>query len=402
MSHDNPTWPSMEAHGKPQYETEPPKFTPTNNAYLRTPDEPMVNSFSSVARLERVEDAQQIWQKLPPIQPATPPASPLPGIASTTGFSTDAPLYPESQTDRRRSQTPLFPEIAFSPTAPRPRTASSGNGHGFASPTCENDSQPQQATGATRSNPWPAFGVSTSMDARDYYRRRVNELQAVPRIRGTLPPPTKSKSPARDSISEQQVRRLTRPAGVSKPRTQSRVASRQKASVATPSVQRTSTSRKKTPKASPSSDQQDGSWTASHATKHKRAPPSKKVEDRDVHWTELTDYSPPTSTLDAGGKKLSAWWDNGHSKPLEEDPDVHHLHPQEKHIAETLRLEGHKYMYNKRKIFQARLQALKDGKNFTKTAAQGACNIDVNKASRLWDAYNGAGWFDESWFEQFL
>ena len=48
------------------------------------------------------------------------------------------------------------------------------------------------------------------------------------------------------------------------------------------------------------------------------------------------------------------------------------------------------------------MQAYKDGKNFTKTAAQGVCAIDVNKASQLWDAFQKVGWFEEHWYEKYM
>ena len=87
---------------------------------------------------------------------------------------------------------------------------------------------------------------------------------------------------------------------------------------------------------------------------------------------------------------------------LDKDPDRELLHPQELAVAAKLRLSCAQYLTNKRKIFRARLQTLKDGKNFTKTAAQGACAIDVNKASQLWDAFNRVGWFDEKWYAAHL
>ena len=63
------------------------------------------------------------------------------------------------------------------------------------------------------------------------------------------------------------------------------------------------------------------------------------------------------------------------------------LTPAEYAVAGELRLHAQQYLANKRRMFGKRLWCLKSGKNFTKTSAQNACNIDVNKASKLWEAY---------------
>jgi hypothetical protein len=136
----------------------------------------------------------------------------------------------------------------------------------------------------------------------------------------------------------------------------------------------------------------------------KRAPPSKhaplKAEDKD--WAKLEDYSPPTSTLDkAGAKPLKVTW-KGSPNDLRADPEVQHMHPQEVETAAELKLFGAQYLANKRRIFIAKVECLRQGKNFTKTAAQQACNIDVNKTSKLWEAYEKSGWFDREHFEKFV
>lgn len=136
----------------------------------------------------------------------------------------------------------------------------------------------------------------------------------------------------------------------------------------------------------------------------KRAPPSKhaplKAEDKD--WAKLEDFSPPTSTLDkAGAKPLKVTW-KGSPNDLRADPEVQHMHPQEIETAAELKLFGAQYLANKRRIFIAKVECLRLGKNFTKTAAQQACNIDVNKTSKLWEAYEKSGWFDREHFEKFL
>jgi hypothetical protein len=87
---------------------------------------------------------------------------------------------------------------------------------------------------------------------------------------------------------------------------------------------------------------------------------------------------------------------------LSNDPDRPLLAQNELSLAATLRLSCAIYLSSKRRIFEARVKALKIGKEFRKTDAQQACKIDVNKASKLWTAYERVGLFDNKHFEQFL
>src|SRR4030095_11349090 len=91
-------------------------------------------------------------------------------------------------------------------------------------------------------------------------------------------------------------------------------------------------------------------------------------------------------------KGLKADW-KGQMLDLSNDPDRHVLDPAEVGLAATLRLSCATYLCSKRRIFEARLNALRIGKEFRKTDAQQACKIDVNKASKLWTAYEKVGWF---------
>lgn len=113
----------------------------------------------------------------------------------------------------------------------------------------------------------------------------------------------------------------------------------------------------------------------------------------DVDFASLPDYAPPTSTLPANNPKaLKADW-RGQMLDLSHDPNRHLLHPAELHLASTLRLSCATYLCSKRRIFMSRLDALRIGKEFRKTDSQQACKIDVNKASKLWSAYDRVGWF---------
>ena len=225
-------------------------------------------------------------------------------------------------------------------------------------------------------------------------------MEELRETRRELPTPRKSPSWNLDKESSRQLHSLSR-SGISKSRSAPRAISKPKAPVATSPV-KASPPKRRTPKARTLSDFHESAFPAKESsTKHKRAPPSKKVDGENVNWTELPDYAPPSSDLDTNPKSLKVSW-HGHALPLSDDPDQNQLHEQELQVASTLRLSCAVYLTNKRKIFQARLQALRDGKNFTKTAAQSACKIDVNKASQLWEAFDRVGWFNPEWYKEFL
>ncbi|KZF20713.1 hypothetical protein L228DRAFT_270007 [Xylona heveae TC161] len=160
--------------------------------------------------------------------------------------------------------------------------------------------------------------------------------------------------------------------------------------------------------------------TAPRQPKVKRTPPTKVLDSfastvpatpkqraigtsrEDTDYVSLPDYSPPTSSLPKSNPKiLKADW-RGQVLDLSNDPDRHMLHEAEVNLAATLRLSCATYLCSKRRIFQARLQALRIGKEFRKTDSQQACKIDVNKASKLWTAYERVGWFKREHFEKYL
>lgn len=371
-------------------------------SYLYTPPENTADSFSQD---DEKAPAPAMWHntaqnKLPPLQAHTPPASPetstLPSISTATGFAAqDTPLFPEQpQRDRARSQTPLFannrsdtpPPIEPSPDYQYPESA--------VRTTLTKESQ---------ADIFPSnLGIMNKQDAVNYYNDRIAEFRNLREIQFLqLPSPRRSTSQGLDQETRRQLHSLSRPSGVAKPRSAPKAVAKPKASAAT-SFEKTTPPRRRTPKARTIPEFVDSAFPAAQpTTKHKRAPPSKKVEGENVNWTELPDYTPSTNTLDSNPKSLKASW-HGNPLDLSGDPDRAHCHPQELAVAATLRLSCAQYLTNKRKIFQARLHALKEGKNFTKTAAQGACSIDVNKASQLWEAFDRVGWLKESWFQQFM
>ena len=137
------------------------------------------------------------------------------------------------------------------------------------------------------------------------------------------------------------------------------------------------------------------------ASGNSRAPPRPFGTYRDdTDYNSINDYSPPIESLGGNAKALKADW-KGQMIDLSSDPDRHLLSSAELNLASTLRLSCATYLCSKRRIFEARVKALHVGKEFRKTDAQQACKIDVNKASKLWAAYDRVGWFNPEYFRQY-
>ncbi|KAI9836257.1 MAG: hypothetical protein M1819_001594 [Sarea resinae] len=164
-------------------------------------------------------------------------------------------------------------------------------------------------------------------------------------------------------------------------------------------VARTTRVLPRTPKRTPPTKNYD-SFSAMPASSPKQRTIGATREDTD--YRSLPDYSPPLSTLPKNNPKvLKADW-RGQMLDLSDDPDRHMLHEAEINLAATLRLSCATYLCSKRRIFEARIRALRIGKEFRKTDSQQACKIDVNKASKLWTAFDKVGWFKPDWFQQYI
>lgn len=121
-----------------------------------------------------------------------------------------------------------------------------------------------------------------------------------------------------------------------------------------------------------------------------------------MSWEKLPDYSPPLSTLpESNVKCLKVEW-KGSQMDLSHDPLKSKLHPSELILAQILRLPCDLYLDSKRRLFLEKTHRLKQGLPFRRTDAQKACRIDVNKASRLYAAFEKVGWLDDSNFARFL
>lgn len=135
------------------------------------------------------------------------------------------------------------------------------------------------------------------------------------------------------------------------------------------------------------------------------APPSSSpaVPSRvhDTDYADLPDYCPSTDSLPTSGRPLKAEW-KGAPMDLSDDPMLDKLHPAEVYLASCLRLSCDTYLDSKRRLFAEKVHRLKFGLPFRRTDSQKACRIDVNKASRLFSAYEKVGWLDDELFKKFL
>ncbi|KAI1804004.1 hypothetical protein F4811DRAFT_562157 [Daldinia bambusicola] len=122
-------------------------------------------------------------------------------------------------------------------------------------------------------------------------------------------------------------------------------------------------------------------------------------EDKD--FASLPNFCPPLDTLPARSNSLKVDW-KGTPIDLSNDPHRNLLHPDEIILAANLRLDCATYLTSKRRMFIRRRECLKMGKEFRKTDAQQACKIDVNKASKLWTAFEKVGWLEKDWMDEYM
>ncbi|PSK35326.1 hypothetical protein C7M61_004571 [Candidozyma pseudohaemuli] len=117
----------------------------------------------------------------------------------------------------------------------------------------------------------------------------------------------------------------------------------------------------------------------------------------------IPDYSPdPEVTLPKGNNRaLKIEW-KGQPMDLKNDPQADKLHPAEVVLALTLRLPANVYLDSKRRLFFEKVNRMRGDMPFRRTDAQKACRIDVNKASRLFAAFEKVGWLDDKNFVKFL
>lgn len=134
-----------------------------------------------------------------------------------------------------------------------------------------------------------------------------------------------------------------------------------------------------------------------------REPPALASQQAALIDESIADYLPDAAaTLPRGNTRcLKVEW-KGQQMDLRNDPNIGKLHPAEAVLASILRLPGNVYLDSKRRLFFEKVTRLKRGQQFRRTDAQKACRIDVNKASRLFAAFEKVGWLDDDHFVKYL
>ncbi|KAK4889893.1 hypothetical protein LTR27_011406 [Elasticomyces elasticus] len=344
------------------------------------------------------------------------------------------PISPEQET-ALRTFTPtsshqvqdelLFPDNSHSESSQAPLFESQGE-------QSEEDTTTTPASTSTVRLPQIVYVRGTLIPIKDTKEAAYNywkdvmgsndRTRALQRSAGMipLPAPRKSSVPPLDQESEDMLRSLTRPAGITKRRSPPRavitprLVEAHMSRAATPELTTepattpatppapTPARRSRTPKPRTQSEFYTDAFPGDDDKKHKRAAPSKQTasKEEDLLWHKMDDFCPPTSVL-SSSNRLKAMWGTG-GLPIENETDYNELHPMEVELVATLRLKPVQYLANKRRIFAGKVNALKENKDFRKTNAQNVCNIDVNKTSRIFEAFKEVGWLDRKWFEQYL
>lgn len=164
-----------------------------------------------------------------------------------------------------------------------------------------------------------------------------------------------------------------------------------------PRVNKAPTQNPRPIRATPSHTRQTARVSATPEPRVRTVAPNREDKDFDA----LPDYAPSIMTLPNIPGCLKVDW-KGNPLDLSKDPNRALLHPEELSLAAALRLDCATYLTSKRRIFIRRIECYKISKEFRKTDAQQACKIDVNKASKLWTAYERVGWLDSKHIERFL
>ncbi|KAF4556881.1 SWIRM domain-containing protein [Elsinoe fawcettii] len=300
----------------------------------------------------------------PPVSPATKPVQELGSVEAVDNLISDPPLFPErTQSDAAQ---PLFrSEAAIE------QHISDLEAQGFKGPR------------PTREEYDLVVGIVPRVVHRynaapmEYIRRELEYLQAYP-------PRWISQDVARGVKRKMEMD--TRAVKRSRPAPKAAVEK-------LPPVKRTA-------RTSPR-DMPMESFEVEPAPKHRRKVSRTTPTPReDMDFRKIPDYSPPIHSM-VPGKNLKIDW-KGHPLDLSDDPDRDLLDEHEVTLASVLRLTGAQYLFAKRRIFEKFVELARVGKDLNKTSAQAVCKIDVNKASKLWTAFEKVGWFDKKHFAQYL
>ncbi|KAL2256531.1 hypothetical protein VTK26DRAFT_1527 [Humicola hyalothermophila] len=327
-----------------------------------------------------------------PHQPLSPPVSPFSKAANTIGpapplnlATKDPILYPAVETPASAPSGPLFRSTPESVKAATERLVSE---HIASRPAnLFRDSTPPKLEDYELALYFKSNCFRMFQDNPKGWLRKERELLRADRKHTALskhtasafhPPKLPPILPASKSVALGLQTTKASPARVQKPRSPKAKTQNPRPIRATPAAPARETIRVGTPE-----------------PRVRTVAPNREDKDFDA----LEDLSPPVSSLPPRPNSLKVDW-KGNALDLSNDPHRHLLHPDELTLASNLRLDCATYLTSKRRIFLRRLECAKIGKEFRKTDAQQACKIDVNKASKLWQAYERVGWLDIAWMRE--
>ncbi|KAK9242662.1 hypothetical protein V1506DRAFT_546870 [Lipomyces tetrasporus] len=315
----------------------------------------------------------------------SPPPSPF---ASTDGPSTraDPPLFAGSSHDSS-SSSDLRAAAMFRPLVDVVRQNNAAAASAVAKPDKKdtsdkkNDSEYFQSTVYEQYSKSPRRWLAAQREMLKLYKPQIATVISVTATH-PLPPAAAAAAPARPA-------RVVKPRPVQSP--SGGVSTRNSA----PSSPRSKKVRPTT--VSPTA------FTLPISSKRLPSSPESSPRTSTVHDIDLDDvpdFCPPQSSLD-GTKGMRTDW-KGNAMDLSDDPDRHLVHPYELQLASVLRLPCAMYLDSKKRIFAERVFRARKGLLFRRTDSQKACRIDVNKATRLFVAFEKVGWFDDKWLAPYL
>lgn len=360
----------------------PPEATP----YDRFPTAELPSSSPSAADQRKKSTIGVKLQFLsPPVSPDTPTtAGPSSSPATFDSRIRDPILYPPTATESDNiAQPPLFaPSPAPQPQA-QPKT-----------PTHTHDRLVDQHI--SRAHRKHLFRATSPPDRSDYILAIEFRSQVMRQC---------ARDPAAWLARERQylidasrIRAAAAASSHSTPKSSPRSSNSRSYPALAPSPAGVSVSRPRAPPKPRAKPRRDRTATPDAPSRSRNTGTSTR-EDKEFHL--LPDLCPVIETR-LRPNALKVEW-KGAPLDLSADPHRHLLDPEEVNLAANLRLDCATYLTSKRRIFVARRECWagtwggKGKKEFRKTDAQQACKIDVNKASKLWMAFEKVGWLDEKW-----
>lgn len=379
---------------------------------------------------EAIVDTFESDKPIAPVEPASPPESPAFGSFPRHGAAaSDEALFPEtSDINLAHADRPLFEPNALpksyrhiSPRAEIQSPISTAARSESPQPTTHHQQNPL-VRGARRPQPARSIPEIYSTYGKAYYEFVMEEnerIRALQRQSRELPSPVPSgrRSPHDEQILAQLPGLKISSGRVERIRS-SHATSSMRPSVSRPVVGRPVRQQESVRSVAPVLKAKKVS-TPPTTTRHRkqrstppdvkpgqqpkprtRAPPSKQMKSSN-NWRDLPDYCPPLSVLDSH-QDVDVSWKNTEIRSIDSDEDADVLHRVEKRWAENLRMPATLYLLCKHRMFWARFEDLKAGREFNKTQAQYSCSVDVNKVSQLWTVFNRVGWFNEEWYQKWL